>query len=446
MMQNVLDLAAVRAQHTLLLLQLLWHEDLSRVDLSRRVGLSRSAISSIVAELMAAGLVLEVGQRAAGGVGRRATLLRLNAGAVHLLAVDLGASHLRVALLDLRCRILHVLEEPCDVLQGPAATYALLWRLTDQVLAEAGASLGSVAGLGIGVPGPVDHHTGRVVQPPNMRGWDGENIAAAVAARYPVPVLVDNGANLGALAEWRFGAQRGTADLIYLKVATGVGAGVLLGSRLHRGARGGAGEVGHISINEAGPPGRSGNPGSLESYVAAGVLLDQLQARLGGHGSSLLHPHSTVQDLIRHAERDPIARELWAEVGRHLGVGVTIMLNLFNPEALVIGGALAAAGAPLLAAVREVVAQRALLINREQLSISLSTLGADVGVLGAGAMLVGELFTPRYLPHLYAVGQGQRGGGALPSSRAPPPLTARAGGEGSARRALPGRVTASNRH
>lgn len=119
MTQNVLDLAAVRAQHTLLLLQLLWHEDLSRVDLSRRVGLSRSAISSIVAELIEAGLVLEGGQRAAGGAGRRATLLRLNAGAVRLLAADLGASHLRVALLDLRCRILHVLEEPCDILQGP---------------------------------------------------------------------------------------------------------------------------------------------------------------------------------------------------------------------------------------------------------------------------------------------------------------------------------------
>lgn len=295
-----------------------------------------------------------------------------------------------------------------------------LWRLIDRLLAEAGTDLSRVAGLGVGVPGPVDHHTGRVVQPPNMGGWDGENVAAAVAARYPVPVLVDNDANLGALAEWRFGAQRGTPDLIYLKAATGVGAGVLLGSQLYRGARGGAGEVGHISINEAGPPGRSGNPGSLESYVAAGVLLDQLRARLDGRPVGLLDPQSTVQDLIRHAEHDPLARELWGEVGRHLGVAVAIMLNLFNPQALIIGGALAAAGEPLLSAVREVVAQRALLINREQLNISLSTLGADVGVLGAGAMLVGELFTPRYLPHLYAVAQGRGDGVPPPSSRAPP--------------------------
>ena len=417
MMHDVLDLAAVRARHTLLLLRLLWREDLSRVDLSRRVGLSRSAVSSMVAELLEVGLLSEVGPRLAAGAGRRATVLRLDPGAAYLVAVDLGASHLRVGLLDLRCRLLSVLEEPCDVLDGPDATFAVLARVLDALLRQAGVPLSAVAMIGVGVPGPVDHHTGRVVRPPNMQGWDGEDIAGRVRARYPVPVLVDNDANLGALAEWRFGERRGTPDLIYLKAATGIGAGVLLGSRLHRGARGGAGEVGHISINEAGPLGRSGNPGSLESYAAAHVVLRALRARLAEGQPSRLTPSASLPELIAAAGDDPLARALWGEVGRHLGVAITTVLNLFNPAAVVIGGLMSQAGAPLLTAVREVVAQRALLINRDQVTITLSTLGANVGLLGAGVMLVEELFTPRFLPHLYAVARASQG---MWSSRGPP--------------------------
>ncbi len=417
MMHDVLDLAAVRARHTLLVLRLLWHEDLSRVDLSRRVGLSRSAISSMVAELLDVGLLTEIGLRASNGAGRRATMLQINPTAAYLIGVDLGATHLRVGLLDLRCRLLATHEEPCDVLLGPDSTFAVLARLLDALLRQAGVPLSAVAMIGVGVPGPVDHRTGRVVRPPNMQGWDGEDIAGRVRARYPVPVLVDNDANLGALAEWRFGERRGTPDLIYLKVATGIGAGVLLGGSLHRGSRGGAGEIGHISINEAGPVGRSGNPGSLESYAASQVVLRVMRERLAQGHPSRLRPDAGLHDLIQAAGDDSLAQTLWGEVGRHLGVAITTVLNLFNPEAVVIGGLISQAGAPLLNAVRDVVAQRALLINRDQVTVTLSTLGANVGLLGAGVMLIEDLFTPRFLPHLYAVARASQG---MWSSRGPP--------------------------
>lgn len=415
MTHAVLDLAAIRAQHTLLLLRELWREDVSRVELSRRLGLSRSAISSIVSELQDVGLVREAGKQTDRiGVGRRATILTLDAGAALLVGVDLGARHVRVALLDLRCRILDVEERPLDISCGPAEAYVSVDDLLRTLLGRMKVDVSRIALIGVGIPGPVDHHTGRVVRPPNMPGWDGENVAHALARRFGVPVHVDNDANLGALAEWRFGEHRGTNDLIYVKVAAGIGAGILLGGRLYRGARGGAGEIGHISINEMGPRGRSGNPGSLESYAAAHTIVAGMRERLRGT-STALTPHSTLADLLRLAPHDRLAREIWQDTGRHLGVAVTTVLNLFNPAAVVIGGQIASAGAPLIGAIREVVGERALLISRDSVHVSLSELGPDVGVLGAGVLVLEELLTPRGLPHLYRVATRRNA-----HSRAPP--------------------------
>ncbi|GMA15044.1 ROK family transcriptional regulator [Deinococcus metallilatus] len=416
---DTLDLAAIRARNTLLLLGRLWQGDRARVDLARELGLSRSAISSIVTELMDAGLIHEAGQRAAGQgtagrasggggtVGRRATLLALNARAAHLLAVDLGASHARVDLMDLRCVTRATRTVPHEIPRGPAATYALLADLTQAVLTEAGVSRAQVAGVGAGVPGPVDHATGRVVQPPNMPGWDGENVMAGLEKALGLPTRVDNDANLGALAETRFGAHRGALDLIYVKAATGIGAGVLLGGRLHRGVRGGAGEIGHISINEQGPVGRSGNPGSLESYAAAQVLVETAAARRAAGIPTALPDSLTLADLIAQANTDPLARAVWAEAGHHLGLAISTALNLFNPSAVVIGGRLAQAGEVFLHAVRESALSRTMRINADRALIDLSTLGADAAVLGAGAMLLDHLFTPTGLRHLYRVAAGR---------------------------------------
>ncbi|MFC4456016.1 ROK family transcriptional regulator [Deinococcus sonorensis] len=418
MRYDILDMAAVRVQHSLVLLRLLWREDAPRIDLSRQVGLSRSAISSIVQELMEVGLVSEGERRVSERVGRRATMLSLHSRAAHLLAVDLGASHLKVALLDLRCTVLAQRECPHDVRQGPQATYPLIRRLAEEVLQASGVPEQGVAALGVGVPGPVDFRSGQVIRPPNMPGWDGEHVGAELGRLFDCPVLVDNDANLGALAEWKFGAHAGTPDLIYIKAATGIGSGVLLGGRLHRGVSGGAGEIGHISINEQGPLGRSGNPGSLESYAAAGVVLAKMRSRVGSHPGSCLTETSDMADLTRLSRQDPLARELWGEVGRHLGVAITTGLNLFNPSVVVIGGQMAAAGEPLITAVRQVVQERAMLVNRDAVKITQSSLGPSVGILGAAVMALETLLSPDGLPRLREVSRRQRAAGS--GSRAPP--------------------------
>ncbi|ACO45340.1 ROK family transcriptional regulator [Deinococcus deserti] len=414
-----LDLAAIRARHTALLLQLLWERDRARVDIARDLGMSRSAISSIVSELIGVGLVQEGNTRGSGRAGRRATLLSLNARAAALLAIDLGASHVRMDLMDLRCRTLASRTVPHEVISGPAETYHLLLRLADAVQREAHVPADHVALVGLGVPGPVDQDTGRVIRPPNMPGWDGEPVREALQRHLGLEVLVDNDANLGAQAEARFGPHRGVSDLIYVKAATGIGAGVLLGGRLHRGVRGGAGEIGHISINEQGPVGRSGNPGSLESYAAAQVLVATAEARRAAGAPTLLTDPVTLPALVRHAETDPLARELWEDVGHHLGVAISTALNLFNPAVVVIGGRLAEAGPVFLNAVRSSALSRTMQINAERTRIDLSTLGGDAGVLGAGAMMLDQLLTSSGLPHLYAVSRVSM---AAVHATGPPPV------------------------
>ncbi|MFB9993930.1 ROK family protein [Deinococcus oregonensis] len=433
-----LDLAAIRAQHTLLLLGLLWQGERARVDIARELGLSRSAISSMVSELMAVGLVQEVGTRGSGTAGRRATLLALNDRAAYLLAVDLGKSHARVDLLDLRCRTLATRHVAHDIQSGPAATCALLASLSAAVMGDAGITRAAVALAGVGVPGPVDQSTGQMIQPPNMHGWDGENVRARLEGTLGVGVQVDNDANLGALAEARFGAHRGAVDLIYVKVATGIGAGVLLGGRLHRGVRGGAGEIGHISINERQHTGQNAGQsadgeanlppesrGDLESYAAAQVVVTLAASlRASGVPTTLPNP-ATLSDLLDHAGTDPLARAVWEDCGHHLGVAVSTALNLFNPEAVVIGGRLAQAGEVFLNAVQRSALSRTMRINAERICIELSTLGSEAGVLGAGAMLLDHLFTPQGLRHLYAISAYTSGqAGTLQSSPTTPPSAA----------------------
>ena len=434
----VFDLAAIRSRHLLQLLGRLWADDLARVDLARELHLSRSAVSSLVNELLESGLVRENGVRGAAQVraggraplGRRATLISLNARAAALLATDLGASHLRLDLLDLRCAPLISLQIEHDVKAGPAATYARIQELFAAALAQSGVLRTQVVLAGIGVPGPIDTLTGRLVAPPNMPGWNGTDIAGDLSALLGLPTLAENDANLGALAEYRFGAHQGVRDLLYLKLGTGIGAGVMVGGQLYRGARGGAGEIGHSSINEQGPPGRSGNPGALESYVAGQAPVSLARARRAAGAPSALPEPISLGGLLG-APGDALAQDVWRDVGHHLGVAVSTALNLFNPGAVVLGGRLSQAGEPLLRAVRGSVQARTIDINRDGVCIDLSTLGENVGVLGVGAMLLGELLSSPGLARLCQVARqhldtqhletGPQGHGRSGSeSRAPP--------------------------
>jgi predicted NBD/HSP70 family sugar kinase len=355
----------------------------SRADLARHTGLSRSTVSTIVAGLQAEDMVVDRDPdgRSAGG-GRPPTLIALNPGAGLAIGIDFGKRHLAVALADLSHEI--VAEErremPDDYPAEEGMEHAA--ELVDQLLMSSGADSGRVLGVGMGIPGPV-HRSGVVGSSAILPGWAGTHAAELMAARLDMEVWLHNDANLGALAESVWGAGRGAGGLVYLKLATGIGAGIVLGGRLFAGAGGTAGEIGHTSLDETGDICRCGSRGCLET-IASGTAIAALLSR------SLGEPLTLDDVLERAVSGDPGCRRALADAGRHIGAAVADLCNLINPERIVVGGSMAVAGDVLLDPLREAVGLRAIPSAAEDVQIVLGELGERAELLGAVALVLHE--------------------------------------------------------
>ena len=250
------------------------------------------------------------------------------------------------------------------------------------------------------MPGPVEYGTGRPISPPIMPGWDGYPVRERLSARYDAPVWVDNDVNVLALGEWRSGIAAGYDNVIVVKVGTGIGAGIIADGRLHRGAQGSAGDVGHIQVSEdRDVVCRCGNIGCLEA-LAGGAAIARDGETAAREGRSLrlreaLDRRGTVtaEDVARAASfGDPVAVELLGEAGRRIGSMLASVVNFFNPSLVVIGGGVAQSGDALLASIREAVYGRSLPLATRDLQIRRSSLGGLAGVIGASSMVVDQLF------------------------------------------------------
>ncbi|WP_301128825.1 ROK family transcriptional regulator [Streptomyces cacaoi] len=356
---------------------------LTQAEIARTTGLSAATVSNIVRELKEAGTV-EVTPTSSGG--RRARAVSLSADAGLVVGVDFGHSHLRVAIGNLAHKVLSEDAEPIDVdassAEGLDRAEAMVRRLVET--ASAGTGRAKVIGVGLGVPGPIDIGTGVLGSTAILPGWAGTNPRDDLAARLGVPVYVDNDANLGALGEQVWGAGHGAEDLAYIKVASGVGAGLVISGQVYRGPGGTAGEIGHITLDESGPVCRCGNRGCLETFTAARYVLPLLTPT---HGAGL-----TMERMVRLAqEGDPGCRRVIADVGRHIGSGVASLCNLLNPSRVVLGGDLAEAGDLVLDPVRDSVARYAIPSAARQLTVLPGELGSRAEVLGALALVLSEM-------------------------------------------------------
>ena len=355
----------------------------SRAEIMERTGLSRATVSSVVAELQAAGLVRD-DERADGtrsGQGRTPGLVRLDAAAGAALGIDFGKQHLRVAVADLGHQILA--ERKVEMARDHRAEEGIdtAVALVDEVLAEAEVSRDAIVGAGMGLPGPVDEATGELGSTTILPGWRGVHGAAAMAERLDLPVRVDNDANLGALSEWTWGAASGERDVAYLKISTGIGAGLILGGRPFRGTDGIAGEIGHTIVDANGPVCRCGNRGCLETYVGAPALLEVLRPA---------HGELTVRELLARCEAgDSGCRRVIADAGRTIGAALGTLCNLVNPGCVVVGGDLAAAGDILLDALRDGL-QRSAIPRAAAPRVVAGVLGERAEVLGAVALVLRE--------------------------------------------------------
>ncbi|MEU4981735.1 ROK family transcriptional regulator [Streptomyces sp. NPDC021969] len=354
---------------------------LTQAEIARTTGLSAATVSNIVRELKDGGTV-EVTPTSAGG--RRARSVSLSGDAGIVIGVDFGHTHLRVAVGNLAHQVLAEESEPLDVDASSDQGFDRAEQLVSRLIAATGVDRAKIAGVGLGVPGPIDVESGTLGSTAILPGWGGTRPAEELRGRLGVPVHVDNDANLGALGELVWGSGRGVRDLAYIKVASGVGAGLVINGKIYRGPGGTAGEIGHITLDEAGPVCRCGNRGCLETFAAARYVLPLLQP---SHGTDL-----TMEGVVRLArDGDPGCRRVIADVGRHIGSGVANLCNLLNPSRVVLGGDLAEAGELVLGPIRESVGRYAIPSAARQLSVLPGALGGRAEVLGALALALSEM-------------------------------------------------------
>ncbi|MEN2739768.1 ROK family transcriptional regulator [Microbacterium sp. X-17] len=352
----------------------------TRAQLAELTGLARSTIAVRIDSLTESGLVAPAGDDVSTG-GRPPARIRFNPDSRVVLGVDLGATHGVVALADLAGTITSSESRRLRISDGPEAVLDWALETAERLYAATGRPLGDLVGVGVGVPGPVEHSTGLPVNPPIMPGWDRFDIPAYVRRVFDVPVLVDNDVNLLALGEHAL-AWPDQSELLFVKVATGIGAGIISGGRLQRGAQGSAGDLGHVRVPfTSETPSHGARDADLEA-LASGPAIARALTAAG-------IPAETSDDVVALA-RTGNAEVLQAirQAGRDLGEVVATCVNLLNPSLVVVGGSLSQVGEQLLAGVREVVYQRSTPLATQHLTITQSRSGETGGAIGAAIMVI----------------------------------------------------------
>jgi predicted NBD/HSP70 family sugar kinase len=368
----------------------------TRADLVALTGLARSTVAQRMDALLARELVVPAGAIASTG-GRPPTAFAFNRHAGVVLAADLGATHSRLAVTDLAGTVLAHHAQDIDIADGPEAVMRWLEGRFDALLAEAGRPIEAIRGVGVGVPGPVEFATGTPVAPPIMPGWDGYGIAERLRERFGAPVLVDNDVNIMALGE-HWAGERQVPHLLFVKVGTGIGCGVITDGRIHRGAQGAAGDIGHVHVPDHDDVVcRCGNMGCLEAVAGGGAMAAKLSAQ-----GLPAHDARDVVRLVR--EGSPEAMRLVRESGRELGGVLATAVNLFNPGLIVIGGDIAEADEHLLAGVREVVYRRSTALATRSVRIARTSLRDRAGVIGAAVMVTEAVLDPAAVDEAIAAG------------------------------------------
>jgi glucokinase-like ROK family protein len=364
----------------------------SRGRLALNIDSSRSKISAEVGRLIELGLLAEEGLAESGG-GRRSTLLGIPRSAGLIAAVDLGATSIDVALTTLGSEIVAYRGEPMDIKEGPRLILGRAKEMLHELLDEQGVDSKDVLSIGVGVPGPVEQAAGVLRSPPIMPGWDRFPIGGFFAGDYAASVFVDNDVNVMALGEQWGGVGRGVDNMLFVKVGTGIGSGIVADGRIYRGTHGSAGDIGHISVDPDGPVCTCGNMGCLEAIAGAPAIVLEAERRAReGHSSVLAdileeQGELTTMDVGKAAGLgDYEALTIVRESGNLVGRVLATLVSVLNPSLIVIGGGVSQIGHSFLAEIRSAVYQRSLPLATRNLPIVLSELENKAGVVGASVL------------------------------------------------------------
>lgn len=364
---------------------------LSQAEIARATGLSPASVSNIVKDLSALGVV-EVTPGIRGG--RRAQEVRVRPEQGLVLGLDFGHRHIRAAIADLRYNVLDNQHEPCDVGAAETSALAIAEQMVTRMLAGLGRPVSDIRAAGVGLPAPLPSDGSPLDSWPVLPGWSSIDLQQRLGERLGVPVHADNDANLGARGELIFGSGRNTTNLTYIKASTGLGAGLVMDGKVYRGFSGSAGEIGHLTVDENGLVCSCGNRGCLETLVGGPYLLKLLR-----HS----HPNlKTLEELVALAgQGDGGCRRVLADAARHIGFVAATLCNVVNPERVVVGGDLAAAGDLLLNPLRAAMARYAVKPVAETPVLAAET-GPRAEVLGALVLAAEEVYdaTDQALPDI----------------------------------------------
>ncbi|QPP10208.1 ROK family transcriptional regulator [Streptomyces bathyalis] len=377
---------------------------ITRPELAQRTGLTRKVVVQRVEELIACGLAEDGGMaRSSGGRAPREVRFRANGG--HLLIAELAATSVTVGLADLSGAILDEAAADVDARSGPDATLERVEQLFDGMLTKRSADSPPVWGIGIGIPGPVATATGRPIGAVSAPGWADYPVRDRLAARYDVPVWVENEVNLMALGEVRAGLAKGRDDVLFVKLGSGIGGAIIAGGTLQRGSGGFAGEIGHTVVTtEVTEPCWCGQSGCLTQIAGARALGNQgEQAAASGRSPILAAIRAEgrrigVREVLTAASAgDPTSHQLLSHAGELIGRTASVVVNVVNPSVIVVGGGLFSIDDPLMDAFRTTVRAGSLPSAAEDLSVTVSALGNAAGLIGAAYLVVDELLSPRLL-------------------------------------------------
>jgi predicted NBD/HSP70 family sugar kinase len=355
--------------------------------------LSRSTVTEIIKDLLKTGLVAEIGIGESSG-GRKPIVLEFQDDAKVILGIDIGATHVSIAMTDLRGKLLLWKEKSHSVRQDAEGTYSAIDELCSECFTALNLGPHMLLSIGVSVPSPVDPIHPEYLSETIIPAWHGKSGMEILREKYCVPVYLDNDANLGALAEHWWGVGRGVNDLIYIKISNGIGAGYILGGKLYRGAKGIAGEMSHMPIDPNGKLCGCGLRGCLATLISAWAL----KARVGTLAnlypdSVLLRQEPTIIDIENAAiDGDPLAGQVVTEAVGHLTTAITSLVNLMNPEMIVIGGSLSRLGNLVLDPIREKMDECALVSTVAKTQLRISELGSKGTAVGAATLAIEQAF------------------------------------------------------
>ncbi len=391
---------SLRQMNRLAILQLLRAEGpISKTDLAKLSAISRPTVSKVIDDLHTDGLAEIVGTAAPSAAGGKpATLYRFNSGAVRVGAILLTVDSVTVAICDGDAHILLKELRHLDADRSPQTVAAIMISMLAELLCRLSLSSDELLGIGIGVPGLTDSANGIVCFAPHMPGWQDIPLRQWLAEAFDVPVWLDNDCHIQALAERYRGQGQDCDALICVETGIGMAAAFVFHGQLYRGPGNTAGEVGHMTIQENGPPCECGNRGCWESLASTTWLAKQAIAALqeGRLTSIPLLGDLEAQAAAVYAAAkagDPLALELVSAQARHFGVGIANLINAFNPQRIILHGESIAGGEPFLRVVLQTVEERALLRPRRMVEIVFSNLGDDVGLIGATSLVMETLFS-----------------------------------------------------